>query len=515
MDTDNRTNGQAAVAPPTLARPPLGMALPSDPMDLYMQNGFQPYASGIVPGTLWNSTLGNDKGKGRMVELDDRNWEAQFAELEKRDQASPSDQDVEASLDAQVNAAMEDELNAETEQLGRLGHGGDELESAWRKAQQEAERAQQLLDGEHFGSELRMSDADLWHDFDGLNTLSAPQDPEFGSYSFEQDNLFRKVVNPFDEGMRIMTDGGNLSLAALAFEAALQKDPLHVEAWTKLGAAQAQNEKETPAIRALEQALTLEPDHVEALMGLAVSYVNEGYDSAAYRILERWVATKYPTVATEPLSVPAGVGFTDRAVLHEKVTKLFIRAAQLAPSGIHMDPDVQVGLGVLFYGTEAYDKAVDCFNAALASTESGTTNQASQVHLLWNRLGATLANSGRSEEAIDAYRRALTLRPNFVRARYNLGVSCLNIGCYEAAAGHVLSALDMHRLVQKEGRQRARDVVGGNVSDERLDSMMQANQSTNLYDTLRRVLGNLGRRDLADLVGPGCDLDRFRRDFDF
>ena len=44
--------------------------------------------------------------------------------------------------------------------------------------------------------------------------------------------------------MKIIREAGNLSLAALAFEASVQRDPQHVEAWTMLGAAQAQNEKD-------------------------------------------------------------------------------------------------------------------------------------------------------------------------------------------------------------------------------------------------------------------------------
>lgn len=445
---------------------------------------FQPMYQNQQPMHQHQPQQKDAKGKGRLVELDDHKWEEQFASMELQD-----------------NTKEQEEANVAERELNEMDKG---LTSEINEQ-----------DFDQFDSEWNNN---MMPDFEGMGDWGRLGDPAVETYLFEQDNFFRDEKNAFEEGVRIMREGGNLSLAALAFESAVQQNPDHTEAWVYLGTAQAQNEKETAAIRALEQALKQDPNNLAALMGLAVSYTNEGYDSTAYRTLERWLSVKYPNILDpKDLHPPAEMGFTDRQQLHDKVTNLFIKAAQLSPDGEHMDPDVQVGLGVLFYGAEDYDKAVDCFQSALHSSEVGTSNQQEQLHLLWNRLGATLANSGRSEEAIAAYQEALAMAPNFVRARYNLGVSCINIHCHHEAACHFLAALEMHKAIEKSGRSKAYEILGDNASgvDETLDRMSAQNRSSTLYDTLRRVFTQMGRRDLAEKTVAGVDPDVFRPEFEF
>jgi len=82
-------------------------------------------------------------------------------------------------------------------------------------------------------------------------------------YEFELDNPFMDHPSPFDEAMRLM-EGGNLSDAALAFEAEVQLNASNAEAWFRLGTAQQENEKELPAISALRQAVALNPHNMDA-----------------------------------------------------------------------------------------------------------------------------------------------------------------------------------------------------------------------------------------------------------
>lgn len=137
-------------------------------------------------------------------------------------------------------------------------------------------------------------------------------------------------------------------------------------------------------------------------------------------------------------------------------------------------PDFK-GLGVLLNISGEYSKAADCFMAAL------------QIHprdaLLWNRLGATLANGNKSEEAVSAYRRALEISPGFIRARFNLGISCISLGAHREAVEHFLTVLTL----QKGGRGPK-----GETS--------RAAMSSSVWNSLRLAINLMKREDLRNLV---------------
>lgn len=319
---------------------------------------------------------------------------------------------------------------------------------AWKLAQEgktdESHKIMEQLDEEYKKVLEQMEKANLGGDEDIMGDVWAKaQDIEehslyrdIGPYEFTAGNPFTSDPNPLEKALVFISNGHTVN-AILALEAHLQKNPADSQNWRVLGRLHQENDEDPKAVPCLLEASKIDPDHLDTQLSLGVSCTNTLDEMRGMTHLNRWLHLKYPMLNINPQIIPPekldGKVTTEEVKMYnQQLVDQFMRAKQLDPS----DPGLHSALAVLFFIQRNYDASVDCFRQALAFDKLN--------YSLWNKLGATLAHLGRTPEAMEAYHRALDLKPNYVRVWVNLGIAHAFNGDYEEAARFYLNALSFN-----------------------------------------------------------------------
>ena len=387
-------------------------------------------------------------------------------------------------MTVETNADQADDVAtvSEEEQLHHEGITEDasieRLAQAWRDAEEEF--AQELDDGEFAGDEYDVSDigglytegygekaatgtntannttgeanAEPQYEFSEasrtygcLQTPTTDIAPQSLSYP---DNLYEQGLQHFDEG--------NISEAILCFESTLRNvEPDHADAWRMLGRCHTENDEDRRAIACWLRSLERDPFSPETLLALGVAYVNELDHEGAVETLRGWVQNHpiyagmvdesgienededlYGNAAEDALGNDGTRRMRAKTMAEMRdVERLLLRALDYDRTA-DAAADVYEALGVVYNVSRDYDAAVDAFQRAIDVRPDD--------YQLRNKLGATLANGNRSDEALPSYKAALGLKPKYARGWLNMAISHSNLHNYGEAARCYLQTLSLN-----------------------------------------------------------------------
>ena len=245
---------------------------------------------------------------------------------------------------------------------------------------------------------------------------------------------------------------GEISSAILCFESTLRNiDPEHADAWRMLGKCHTENDADSKAITCWLKSLERDPYSSETLLALVVAYVNELDWEKAVETLKLWVGNHPLYAGMENMSseeedlygsasleeVEGGIRRMNPATMVEMrdVERLLLSALDYNKAD-DAAADVYEALGVVYNVSRDYDAAVDSLKRAIQVRPND--------YQLRNKLGATLANSNRSEEALPEYHSALKLKPKYTRGWLNMAISHSNLRNYSEAARCYLQTLSLN-----------------------------------------------------------------------
>jgi len=298
-----------------------------------------------------------------------------------------------------------------------------------------------------FLSSIRTSEGQQVGPFDEP-PIWGPGVSQISEYVFAAENPYLERYNgggssapelsPMELALQLIREGKDQE-AILVLEVEVQKDAENSEAWSLLGQLYANLDQDLEAIKCLVKAHEADPYNLDSLLQLGVSCTNELDQIEALRYLQKWIESHedFGHLSLHGAAIVDVDGssrdLSDFEKLRDHVTRLLNEAARNCTSGDKSEANVFVALGVVENVSRNFGAAVQALREAALRNPLDFS--------IWNKLGATLANSGNSEAAQTCYHQALSLKPNYARTWSNLAIAHSNLGQHEDAARFYLSSL--------------------------------------------------------------------------
>jgi tetratricopeptide (TPR) repeat protein len=204
--------------------------------------------------------------------------------------------------------------------------------------------------------------------------------------------------------------------AIAQYRRAIAGDPTYAASYANLATALREQQRTDEAIAVCEQALRLQPEMVAARYTLANLLLDKGKPAAAIEQFQR-------AIHDEPISADAdvqnnlGIAFASTGRLDEAV-RAFQHALTLAPemSGAHYNlANVLLQRGDAAGAIGQFQRAVD-----LDPTSEKVREALARA---LNDHGIALGSQGQFAAAVEAFRRAIALEPDFQQAQHNLATA--------------------------------------------------------------------------------------------
>lgn len=238
------------------------------------------------------------------------------------------------------------------------------------------------------------------------------------TYTFSKENEYAKHGTPHREFVKAIISG-NTHKAVKALEAHLMKNPMDHSAWTMLGGLLQETDSDQRSVSAMQEAVKIKPDCLTANLHMGVGCTNILDEAHSMMYLHRWLQLnpKYSAFAGQELlneqRFALGDFETEELIAISKILVERFEAARV--QGGFDDPDFCTAYGVVAFCAREYKLAVDMMTRV---TDIDPNNFSA-----WNKMGACLAQLNEKGMAQMAYRRALDLKPNYIRPWVNLGLS--------------------------------------------------------------------------------------------